>query len=108
MKCMSAAAIKGLKSRPENDFPQEGTAVRQVYDRFQSNKGIPIEFDYVDGPLNTIFNRLTDTYGLDIRRVRRAHKWSKSKSMFVLAGEWFGKVYVDYIAERLEADARKK
>jgi hypothetical protein len=36
---------------------------------------------------------LQDYYGLDIRRISRG-KW-------VLAGEWFGLTYLDYIQEHL-------
>lgn len=37
--------------------------------------------------------RLVDTYGLDVRKMGHG-------GGLILAGEWFGKVYVDYIVER--------
>lgn len=61
---------------------------------FQSSKGAPVEFGCTSRRVNRGISDLTDYYGLDIRRVgyRRC----------MLCGEWFGKVYIDYVAERME------
>ena len=47
---------------------------------------------------------LIDVYGLDIRSRSHPGAWGtgSSEREYILAGEWFGKVYVDYIAEQLE------
>lgn len=90
---LSASDLKGRRIR-RPDLPAGGTRTRELYDMFMANKGVPIGFgkNQRDG---AVFARLTDTYGLDIR--------SLGYRRWVLAGEWFGKVYVDYIAERLGA-----
>ena len=69
--------------------------MRAAFDEFQANKGIPIEFR-ADVHNPRIMASLIDFYGLDIRHAGR-------KSQYILAGEWIGKVYIDYIAERLKA-----
>lgn len=53
------------------------------------NKGRVISWS-IAGNSNLLEN-LRSFYGLDIRRISRT-KWC-------LVGEWFGKVYVDYLAE---------
>lgn len=93
MRCMTVSQIKGTATRnPANVAPRDGTKVREVWDYFQAHKGEPVYFQSGSNP--TIIVRLEDNYGLDIRRL--------SKKKYVLSGEWFGKVYVDYIAERME------
>lgn len=74
--------------------PKKGTRIRKIYDLFISNKGTVIKFTHPAKGHNRIIQDLTDYYGLDIRKISRG-EW-------VLAGEWFGKVYVDYIAERIK------
>jgi hypothetical protein len=74
-------------------LPREGTKLREIYDLFQANKGLPIAFK--SDPHGTRVANLINFYGLDLRCIRQG-KW-------VLAGEWFGKVYVDYIAQRVAA-----
>lgn len=92
MRCESVASIKG-NSHFQNPKPREGTRLREVYDLFYLNKGLPVEF-FHSGKDNSSLIKLIDFYGLDIRCISRG-KW-------VLAGEWFGKVYVDYIAEHIK------
>jgi hypothetical protein len=92
MRSAPASLFKtGRKSHaPRNAIPSEGSKLRAIYDRFQASKGRVIEFSRTnDRPLLD----LQDYYGLDIRRVSRG-KW-------VLAGEWFGRVYLDYVSEHL-------
>jgi len=80
---------------PVNTVPREGTAIREIYDLFQANKGVPIEFTI---PRNRrVVDSLIDFYGLDIRCLHRGRRHC-GKSRWVLAGEWFGSVYVDYVA----------
>lgn len=104
MRCTSAAIMKrgrkkGYNPRPA---PREGSELRVVYDTLQASRGIPIEF----APSRALlmrFRDLTDFYGLDIRGTDRGDRRTNRPSKFVLAGEWFGRVYIDYIAERLAA-----
>jgi hypothetical protein len=86
---MRVAPASGFKTR--NSIPQAGTNLRKIYDLFQSSKGRVI--DYSSPNNDRLLADLTDYYGLDIRRVARC-KW-------VLAGEWFGRAYLDYLAEHL-------
>lgn len=76
--------------------PREGTKLRELYDLLQSRRGLPIEI-----PITRVFPissiaQLTDFYGLDIRRLGPGYK------RWILAGEWFGLEYRDYIAARLQ------
>jgi hypothetical protein len=73
--------------------PREGTKIREVYDLFQANKGLPIAFTIAKHQ-GRIPN-LVDYYGLDIRCIR--------DGTWVLAGEWFGRVYVDYVIQHLNS-----
>lgn len=92
MRCTSAAHAKGRKAHPQRR-PRPGTRIGDVYDSFMANKGVPIEITF-RGSVQLYY--LTDFYGLDIRKVHNG--------LWVLAGEWFGRAYVDYIAEVLEED----
>ncbi len=94
MRCQTVSKAKGKCKRTLNDIPREGSKIRAVYDLFQANKGrvIFINFNGVHP------DQLTDYYGLDIRNMGYG-KW-------VLAGEWFGKVYLDYISARFEEDMK--
>jgi hypothetical protein len=93
MRSAPASLFKtGRKSHaPRNAIPSEGSKLRAIYDRFQASKGRVI--DYSSPNNDRLLADLTDYYGLDIRRVARC-KW-------VLAGEWFGRAYLDYLAEHL-------
>lgn len=101
MRTVSAHSATHKGKRPLQKVPRIGTKLREIYELFQMNKGVVIE-----APLTVLYNQayityLTDFYGLDIRRIgnieynghrgRRAGKW-------ILAGEWFGSEYVDYIS----------
>lgn len=83
-----------------NRAPREGTRLRECYDLLQANKGIPVEWrrGLVD---STAVIYLSDYYGLDIRLLQKGDSRTGRKPLYVLAGEWFGKVYVDYIAEQV-------
>jgi hypothetical protein len=94
---LSIGEIKDPKRTARSrDTPKEGTNIRRVYDLLMENRGrwvivTPQSTGLLVGSLCTIFNRLNDSYGLDIRR--GYGKW-------LLAGEWFGKVYIDYVVEK--------
>lgn len=90
MRHATASQLTGHRRAPVQSLPREGTKLREVYDLFQANKGVAISFKR-----DHAVYFLVDFYGLDIRCVRQG-QW-------VLAGEWFGKVYQDYIAERIAA-----
>lgn len=96
MRCESAASIKRQSARRrsgnrggkiQNKIPHEGTYVREVYDLFYSNKGKTIPFTYKKDN-KIVLTQLQDFYGLDIRHM--------GKCKYCLAGEWFGRIYIDY------------
>jgi hypothetical protein len=95
MHTESAAAAKGhLRGRTLNVVPRDGTRIRAVYDLFYANKGKIIDFCTTNKKLAWCLTPLADTYGLDIRCIRK-NKWC-------LVGEWFGRVYVDYLNDPTE------
>jgi hypothetical protein len=96
MKCQSAADAKHYNhGRLKTDLPNEGTRVREVYDLFQNNKGSILNTTLNElGCDYTTISQLVDFYGLDIRRLGH-RKWC-------LVGEWFGKTYIDYLAESIK------
>jgi len=91
MRVQSAAIAKNGWNH-SNMRPREGSKLRETYDLLMSNKGVTIDINlgYLPGHLY----QLMDYYGLDIRMIKRG-RW-------VLAGEWFGTTYVDYIADRIK------
>lgn len=97
MKMMSVSEMKGRFSRAsyEDQGPREGTKLREIYDMFKAKPGMPIRF-FVDERKHACISQLQDFYGLDIRRVDR-----NKRGMWILAGEWFGSRYRDYVEERL-------
>lgn len=104
MRTETAAQAKGTKRGACcREIPHEGTRMRRVFDIFMANKGVPVDIapsQFGGRNKGSVVRQLTDIYGLDLRCIRPG-RW-------VLAGEWFGRHYVDYIAERLaEHDARK-
>lgn len=104
MRCVTASQIKAKSGRgaPCSPEPRAGTRTREVYDLFKNNAGRPVEFCYSKFDPSIIV-RLTDFYGLDIRRLQNGYARTGRKSIYVLAGEWFGRVYVDYIAEHISS-----
>lgn len=104
MRCATVGQILGRRGGGSTQrAPRAGSGLRKVYDLFQANKGMPVAFqigDYGTGP-NTI-SMLTDFYGLDIRRLHNGSSRVGRRSQWILAGEWFGRVYVDYVAERAQ------
>jgi hypothetical protein len=94
MRTSPASHFRQRKIGPVcNSVPRIGTKLRSIYDLFISSKGQVIDFVAAhERPLSD----LQDYYGLDIRRISRG-RW-------VLAGEWFGRVYLDYVAEHLASE----
>jgi len=89
------------KAGRQQKMPKPGTKIRRLWDLLQMYKGEVIEL-----PLSTEYNTgityLIDFYGLDIRKLEdRQHKGRRGGSScakWILAGEWFGSEYVDYIS----------
>lgn len=105
MRQESAASVKG---RAHCQLaPREGTKLRTIYDAFYASKGVPIDspFGLVDGYQRQAIEQLRSFWGLDIRFVpgSNAGRRGRGKALgkWVLVGEWFGRTYVDYIADRL-------
>lgn len=86
MKLASVSQIKRNRGDVAVKFPRPGTRLRAAHDLFLQNRGVPIS--YVSD--SNVVRQLTDHYGMDLRCIEPG-KW-------VLAGEWMGKNYVDYIA----------
>jgi hypothetical protein len=98
MHATSVSAFKGVKQgRPRAEHPHEGTRTRELYDFFKANEGVPLKLTISRNDRAKI-TALQDVYGLDIRCVRYG--------TWVLAGEWFGSRYVDYIAQRITERSR--
>lgn len=105
MRVAPASTLKG-STRVIQKIPREGTRLRRMFDLLSESKGVPIDIPLATFEGTTGHGRLIadlrDYYGLDIRMIAYG-RW-------VLAGEWFGKVYVDYIVEhlaKLEREARQ-
>lgn len=93
-RVLPVSHLKGRRKvvgRPLSAEPRVGTAIRAIYDQFMSNKGSIIPYSKKSNSRQ--IQDLTDYYGLDIRRV--------GYGRYCLVGEWFGKVYIDYLAERI-------
>ena len=102
MRCLSAARALRKKTRTIHEVPRDGSELRRIYDLLQANKGKPVELGDVR-PWEII--PLEDFYGLDIRKVGRKSFKTGAPSLHLLAGEWFGRVYIDYVAERMDGEA---
>lgn len=97
-RALTVAQMKRANgSRLLPDAPGEGTMARKYYDLFKSQPGIPIKMSwsmFLSRNPTAIKQRLINEYGLDIRCLK--------KGLWVLAGEWHGRVYIDYIAEQIK------
>lgn len=109
MRCLSAAQIKkrrkGLEPKELQEKPRQGSRVRQLYDQLMASKGVPVVLDLRKDAAKKrqdycAIQSLINFYGLDIRIVQ--HGYRDTPTLHVLAGEWFGPIYRDYIAEHLE------
>lgn len=97
MRMETAAVAKGQRDHSSHLLPAEGTRLRRLYDLFANNKGIVIEgavtrFDNSRYSLSPAIEQLRNFYGMDIRKL--------GYKRWVLAGEWFGTTYRDYMADR--------
>jgi len=109
MRCQTVSRAKGKVNGVLQPMPREGSRLRKVYDLFQANKGRPVEFQIgMFGPDPNAINKLMDFYGLDIRRIRSGSSRVGRVSTWVLAGEWFGRVYVDYVADHVAASSTEE
>lgn len=101
-----ASRIKGHRSGPvPQQIPAEGSELRKLHDLFQSRRGEAIEINrHRYNQLGSMIQNLIDYYGLDIRLLRRGHK--ERGGLYILAGEWFGSRYEDYVAARIAASER--
>lgn len=107
MRCASVASMKRLlknkKRKPLRGTPHTSSKIGQLYDKFKANKAEPIQItNFKPNILKATLNQLIDFYGLDIRQTQRCNKRLGLTAEYTLVGEWFGKVYVDYIAEKME------
>lgn len=104
-----AATAHSIKGRgagaPHQDAPCIGTHTRALYDLLFANAGrwfTPSSWTG-SGPNNgRTLDHLRDTYGLDVRCRKlgvpgRPH--GGTRSQWLLAGEWHGRVYLDYVAD---------
>lgn len=108
MRCQTAARAKAggrkICGAPLQECPREGSQLRWIYDLLQENKGRPVEIESTKkAPIGPQLVQLENIYGLDVRHVRNGSSRTGRKSTYLLAGEWFGRVYVDYVAERIES-----
>lgn len=97
MKIVTVGQMKRGQTVDLDKKPREGTDLRELYDFFMERKGEPVNFAATNEKGNRTYRRLTDLqdrYGLDIRKL--------SRGCWVLAGEWRGSQYIDYIAEKVK------
>lgn len=96
----TAASIKGIKKgQSRRDEPRGGTKIRALYDLLRANEGCWITVDGRDEMCRVEY--LQSSYGLDVRTRRTPGGWGSGTTDLLLAGEWFGRVYVDFIAGRV-------
>ena len=102
----SVAFIKGIPSAvaAHKSAPKPGSTLRRIFDALHERSGLPTRLDGVSKVRSAIEN-LRTSYGLDIRAIRHG---GAGGTQWVLAGEWFGTRYVDYVAQRLEGPVAKK
>ena len=91
------ASIRGKRTNQRQ--PKEGTQLRKAFDLFRANPGKPVHLYEIAGypRSGTIITQLTDFYGLDIKQVKRGY--------YMLIGEWFGSIYMDYLANMIDKKA---
>jgi hypothetical protein len=104
MRTESAACAKRA-GKVNQRVPRPGTRLRELYDLFHVYRGEPRPFILTRCD-RILMEQLSLFYGLDIRNLGPTKNQipgsGRGPSIWVLAGEWFGRHYVDYIAERIE------
>lgn len=107
MRVASVTEIKTDHWGGTRDYPRPGTRARQVYDFLRLHRGRTVDTRPLwremmmpshKGEFGSILSRLQDDYGCDIRRVKNGH--------YILAGEWFGSHYTDYVAQAIDEAIR--
>ena len=101
---LSVTEIKQNSRHPNSrNVPREGTALRSFYDKLFSSPGCWQRFNNHSkfGPRPIV--DLKNYYGLDIRRRRIPDGYGTGEFELMLAGEWFGRVYLDYVADPASA-----
>lgn len=98
----SPSMIK-LGKEPPSKCPREGSSLRRLYDTLMFTKGRPcylLNAQFGAGPnfLGNAIEQLRNFYGLDIRVTPSGHHTRQ----YLLAGDWFGRVYVDYVVDRID------
>lgn len=114
MRTASAHSLKSRTAPPTPRAPRPGTRLRRLYDTLQTARGLPVPMDWRALGFTrvrtayTSLKYLQDFYGLDVRCVQRGAGTSRYRKgepgtpgYWVLAGEWIGPTYHDYIAPRL-------
>ena len=95
---------KERKVRELAPLPSEGSLARRVYDQLFADNGKEVELKGLEGThrgaIGAAIVALSDFYGMDIRHF--------SKSKYILAGEWCGRVYIDYVVERMNENDKKR
>lgn len=100
MRVLTVSEIKGgwRSHCVQRDYPAPGTAADQVYRRLVADKGRAVFVGDITAAYR--FKRaiadLMDFYGLDIRKGPR-------RGWYILAGEWFGSHYSDYVVQAIDA-----
>jgi hypothetical protein len=106
----SVSDIKNKRRHASSrDQPREGTRLRFIYDKIFAEPGQWIIFSAKKdfgwwsfaskdgaGSLGNMLDQLQNSYGLDIRTRRLAGAHGRAQREVMLAGEWFGRVYIDY------------
>lgn len=93
-----------------NDSPSGNGPTRYTYDRLFEHPGkwvtfsAGVDFGWTSfsnsmrgSHPNYIADYLERTYGLDVRRRKTPDSHFRAKCDLMLAGEWFGRVYLDYV-----------
>ena len=107
MRTESAATAVGKRAKFVQLCPREGSKLRHLYDVFMEHKGVPLQINLkaeYGAAATSMVTQLQNFYGLDIfckRGGRGVHH-----ATYLLAGEWFGATYVDYVANRIQKAER--
>lgn len=93
---------KGAAS-PTQTVPRPGTRRRLLYDLLVAHRGHIVEFNPCDlgysdreGAITKDLETLRNDYEMDIRCLGARGRGIRG-SRWLLAGEWDGKVYIDYV-----------
>jgi len=102
MKGQSAAGLKGYHTNRDLSAPPKAGSVRRaLYDLLMQHKAETVDIrglQFTNRHMRlAALSALREEYGLDIRLQRRFH--------YMLVGEWCGRVYVDYLAEKIDENA---